>query len=161
MTEHKKYLVRMTLWWIKKHLERVDDGLAFEFIIHDTKAQAVNEELFFNTTTGGGTYISSAYELAMKVIQKGYPHMEWNIYPFYFSDGENWEDDNKKAVELARKLASISRMFYYGQVASTNYATFMKTLTKGCEGVANLVTAEINEDRDVVTAIKRFLHRGG
>lgn len=161
MTEHKKWLVRMCLFWIKRYLERIYDGLEFVFIIHDTRAQVVDEELFFATTTGGGTYISSAYEKALDVIERQYPPTEWNLYPFYFSDGENWEDDNKRAVSFARKLADISRMFYYGQVASTNYATFMKTITEGLADHANLVVADIQTERDVAEAIRRFLHKDG
>lgn len=159
MTEHKKYLVRMCLFWIKKYLERIYDGLAFVFIIHDTRAQVVDEDLFFNTTTGGGTYISSAYEKALEVIETQYPASEWNLYPFYFSDGENWEDDNKRAVAYARALADVSRMFYYGQVASTNYATFMKTITEGLGGSGKLVVADIQDETDVGEAIKRFLRK--
>ncbi len=159
MTEHKKWLVRMCLFWIKRYLERIYDGLEFVFIIHDTRAQVVDEELFFATTTGGGTYISSAYEKAMDVITERYPATEWNLYPFYFSDGENWEDDNKRAVTYARRLADISRMFYYGQVASTNYATFMKTITEGLADCGRLVVADIQTERDVAEAIRRFLHK--
>jgi uncharacterized protein len=159
MTEHKKWLVRMCLFWIKRYLERIYDGLAFVFIIHDTRAQVVDEELFFATTTGGGTYISSAYEKALEVVDREYPASDWNIYPFYFSDGENWEDDNKRAVVHARRLAERSRMFYYGQVASTNYATFMKTITEGLSDTGKLVVADIQGEKDVAEAIRRFLAR--
>jgi uncharacterized protein len=159
MTEHKKWLVRMCLFWIKRYLERVYDGLEFVFIIHDTRAQVVDEELFFATTTGGGTYISSAYEKALEVVDADYPPSQWNIYPFYFSDGENWEDDNKRAVAHARSLAARSRMFYYGQVASTNYATFMKTISEGLADTGKLVVADIQGERDVAEAIRRFLKK--
>ncbi len=159
MTEHKKWLVRMCLFWIKRYLERVYDGLEFVFIIHDTRAQVVDEELFFATTTGGGTYISSAYEKALEVVDADYPAAQWNIYPFYFSDGENWEDDNKRAVSHARRLAERSRMFYYGQVASTNYATFMKTISEGLADGGKLVVADIQGERDVAEAIRRFLRK--
>lgn len=159
MTEHKKWLVRMCLFWIKRYLERVYDGLEFVFIIHDTRAQVVDEELFFATTTGGGTYISSAYEKALQVVDEKYPASDWNIYPFYFSDGENWEDDNKRAVAHARSLAQRSRMFYYGQVASTNYATFMKTISEGLTDTGKLVVADIQGERDVAEAIRRFLKK--
>lgn len=161
MTEHKKWLVRMCLFWIKRYLERIYDGLEFVFVIHDTRAQVVDEELFFATTTGGGTYISSAYEKALDVIERQYPPTEWNLYPFYFSDGENWEDDNKRAVQYARRLADISRMFYYGQVASTNYATFMKTITEGLADSGKLVVADIQTEKDVAEAIRRFLRKEG
>ena len=161
MTEHKKWLVRMCLFWIKRYLERIYDGLEFVFIIHDTRAQVVDEQLFFATTTGGGTYISSAYEKALEVIDAKYPPTEWNLYPFYFSDGENWEDDNKRAVTFARRLADMSRMFYYGQVASTNYATFMKTITEGLADSGRLVVADIQTEKDVAEAIRRFLRKEG
>ncbi len=157
MTDHKKYLVRMTLWWIKKYLERIYDGLEFVFIIHDTRAQLVDEKLFFATTTGGGTEISSAFALALKTLERDFIASEWNIYPFYFSDGENFDYDNAKAVELANKLILVSKMFYYGQVDSGGVDTFDDVIKKEVKEPDKLVVSILKEEKDIVTAIENFL----
>ena len=48
--------------------------------------------------------ISSAYKLCAQLIDEHYPPDEWNIYPFHFSDGDNWSmDDTLTCVELLKK----------------------------------------------------------
>jgi len=158
MTDHKKYLVRMTLFWIKKYLERIYEGLTFAFIIHDTEAKEVGEELFFHTTTGGGTYISSACKLAKEVIDKNFNPSEWNIYAFYFSDGENWENDNETAVASIEELLGKCKMFYYGQVGDERYGTFNETLEKGIDKHESIVISIIKNESEIANGIERFLN---
>jgi hypothetical protein len=44
--------------------------------------------------------ISSAYKLCAQIIEKRLPADEWNIYPFHFSDGDNWSvDDTLSCIE--------------------------------------------------------------
>jgi uncharacterized sporulation protein YeaH/YhbH (DUF444 family) len=64
--------------------------------------------------------VSSAYELALEVINTRYPPDEWNIYAFHVSDGDNWQDDNSYVVELAKKLLQQCNLFGYGQVNPTD-----------------------------------------
>ena len=45
--------------------------------------------------------ISSAYKLCAKMIEEDYPPSEWNIYPFHFSDGDNWSGDDTRVVHRA------------------------------------------------------------
>lgn len=161
MDQKKKFLVRTTLWWIKRYLQLKYDGLAFEFIIHDTESRLVDERAFFNISTGGGTSISSAFKLAWEVIQQNYDAQKWNIYPFYFSDGENWEPDNKDAIEFANILVEASRMFYYGQVAAGSWAKFKDILREGVIDQDRLAIAEIDDKDAVMRAIKLFLDMGG
>ena len=40
----------------------------------------------------------------MKIIDKRYNPREWNIYPFLFSDGYNWGD--QECVELVKKMVA-------------------------------------------------------
>ena len=44
-----------------------------------------------------------------EIIDKDYPPSEFNIYPFHFSDGDNWSaDDTRLCVDLLKnKLSSI------------------------------------------------------
>ena len=64
----------------------------------------------------GGTMISSAYKLAAQLIDEHYPSDEWNIYPFHFSDGDNWSmDDTLTCVELLKKeiLPKVNLFAYH------------------------------------------------
>ena len=40
--------------------------------------------------------ISTAYKLCAQIIESDYPSAEWNIYPFHFSDGDNWSADDTR-----------------------------------------------------------------
>ena len=85
------------------------------YIIHDTQAKIVDHEIFYRISEGGGTNISSAYALCEQVIRQKYPPNEWNIYPFHFSDGDNWssEDDTlcvKLLKEYLGKRVSLETM---------------------------------------------------
>ena len=53
-----------------------------------------DRDTFFRTRESGGTMISSAYKLCAKMIENDFPPSEWNIYPFHFSDGDNWWVDD-------------------------------------------------------------------
>jgi hypothetical protein len=87
--------------WLKKHYK----GLETRFIIHDATAKEVDEDTFFKTSESGGTLISSAYKIAQEMIEKDYSPHEWNIYPFHFSDGDNWSgEDTRFCVRLLKEF---------------------------------------------------------
>ena len=161
MGEDKKFLVRVTLWWIKRYLDRIYDGLAFEFIIHDTKASVVDEDKFFKSTTGGGTAISSAFEKGMELIDTKYDPCVWNIYAFQFTDGENQDSDNPKALDLLQEMMEVSRRVYYGQVGHPTGIHFLQYLERNLEEWKNFTAAEIKSKDDVAGAIEKFLKMRG
>lgn len=90
----------MSWWidlWIKQYYERMERC----YIIHDTEADEVSKEKFYGYTGGGGTRCSSGFQLASDIIENRYPPEKYNIYIFYFSDGDNGGDhDNNKIVKL-------------------------------------------------------------
>ena len=63
------------------------------FITHHSEAQEVDEDSFFRMGESGGTRVSSAYQLGWDIIHERYDPERWNIYPFHFSDGDNWSDN--------------------------------------------------------------------
>ena len=66
------------------------------YLWHDTEAKEVSQEMFYNLRYGGGTRCSSALRLMKKLIapKSKYDPSKWNIYAFYFGDGENELNDN-------------------------------------------------------------------
>jgi sporulation protein YhbH len=159
MDDFKKYLVRLTLWWIKKYLERIYDDLEFVFVIHDTRAEEVDEEKFFKSSTGGGTNISAAYELGLKILDDRYPSKEWNIYSFHFTDGENWDNDNEKAIAYANELLARSKRLYYGQVGESSSGNFNKVLEENIRENERLVISLIKRQEEIVIGIENFLRQ--
>ena len=110
--------------------------------------------------------ISSAYRLAAQILEADYPSAEWNIYPFHFSDGDNWSvDDTRACVQLLKDvLIPSSNQFSYGQVESPyGSGQFIKDLKVnfkvGDEDCA-LVCSEIKNKDAIVGSIKEFLGTG-
>src|SRR5690606_6886830 len=117
MGEEQKEIVRLESFWINTWLQRNYKGLETRFIIHDAAAKEVDEKTFFATSESGGTLISSAYKLCKAMIEKDYPPSDWNIYPFHFSDGDNWSgEDTKLCIQLLKDyfLPQVNQ-FGYGQ----------------------------------------------
>src|SRR5438477_5500999 len=73
MTDEQKEIVRIEAFWIDTWLKAHYQGIETAYIIHDAAAQEVDEHTFYHTRESGGTKISTAYELADKLIAAKYP----------------------------------------------------------------------------------------
>ena len=163
MGDEQKEIVRMESFWLDTWLRHQYKGLESRYIIHDATAREVDQHTFFHTRESGGTMISSAYRLAWKIIEEEYPVDQWNIYPFHFSDGDNWsQDDTANCMKLLREsLLDASNMFGYGQVESPyGSGQFIKELAKEFPEDERLVTSEIRDKDAIVQSIKDFLGKG-
>lgn len=163
MGDEQKEIVRIESFWIDTWLKSQYKGLESRYIIHDAVAREVDRDTFFYTRESGGTMISSAYKLCLKIIDESYPADEWNIYPFHFSDGDNWSmDDTLTCVELLKqKILPKVNMFGYGQVESPyGSGQFIKDLRELFSKEEKLVTSEIRDKDAIVTSIKEFLGKG-
>ena len=126
-------------------------------------AREVDRNTFFRTRESGGTMISSAYKLAAQIIEQHYPVAEWNIYPFHFSDGDNWSvDDTLLCVEILKnQLIPASNMFCYGQVESPyGSGQFIKDLKEHFKDEESLITSEIRDRDAIIGSIRDFLGKG-
>jgi len=163
MGDEQKEIVRIESFWIDTWLKSQYKGLESRYIIHDAVAREVDRDTFFYTRESGGTMISSAYKLCLKIIEENYPADEWNIYPFHFSDGDNWSmDDTLTCVELLKqKILPKVNMFGYGQVESPyGSGQFIKDLRELFSKEEKLVTSEIRDKDAIVNSIKEFLGKG-
>jgi sporulation protein YhbH len=164
MGDEQKELVRLTSFWIDTWLRTQYKGLEQRYIIHDASAREVDEKHFYRTKESGGTLISSAYKLALDIIQKDYPQDSWNIYCFQFSDGDNWSgNDTNECIQLLKeKLFPVSNLFCYGQ-GDSRYGSgqFLRDLHKafGSES-EDLICSQIKERGNIMDAIKDFLGKG-
>src|SRR5205085_5763301 len=103
MGDEQKEIVRAESFWIDTWLRANYKGLETRYIIHDAVAREVDRETFFHTRESGGTMISSAYKLCKEMMDADYDSGSWNIYPFHFSDGDNWSaDDTRTCVNLLK-----------------------------------------------------------
>lgn len=163
MGEEQKEIVRIESFWLDTWLRRNYDGIESRFIIHDAVAKEVDRDTFFRTRESGGTMISSAYALAADIIEKDYPSADWNIYPFHFSDGDNWSvDDTKKCLGILRdRIIPVSNQFGYGQVESPyGSGQFIKDLREKLGGEEKMVLSEIKDRDAIFESIRDFLSAG-
>ena len=163
MGDEQKEIVRIESFWIDTWLRKQYKDIETRFIIHDAAAREVDRDTFFRTRESGGTMISSAYRLASDMIERDYPSEQWNIYPFHFSDGDNWSvDDTLLCVDILKKLLlPSSNVFCYGQVDSPyGSGQFIKDLKEHFSDDEQLITSEINDRDAIVESIREFLGKG-
>ncbi len=163
MGTEQKELVRITAFWIETWLRSQYKEIDIRYIVHDAVAKEVDQETFYHIREGGGTKISSAYKLCNRLIDERYPSEEWNIYPFHFSDGDNWGGgDTRECVELLRKeLMPKVNLFCYGQVRSLyGSGRFAHDLEEYLGNDERIVVSEIADRDDVYDTIKDFLGKG-
>ncbi|PSP51525.1 hypothetical protein BRC60_02725 [Halobacteriales archaeon QH_1_68_42] len=97
MRQKKRELVERTFTPLDWYLQGKYDNAEFVYIAHDADAWAVDRDEFFGIRSGGGTRISSAYELAADLLEE-YPWSEWNRYVFAAGDSENSSNDTEEGV---------------------------------------------------------------
>ena len=163
MGEEQKEIVRIESFWLDAWLRRNYDGLESRFIIHDAVAKEVDRDTFFHTRESGGTMISSAYRLCADIIEHDYPVSDWNIYPFHFSDGDNWSiDDTRLCLSLLRtRILPAANQFSYGQVESPyGSGQFIKDLAEHLGREDKVILSEIKDKDGIYPSIKDFLSGG-
>ncbi|MCB0195141.1 MAG: DUF444 family protein [Anaerolineae bacterium] len=163
MGNEQKELVRHTAFWIETWLRSQYKQIEICYIVHDAAAKEVDKETFYHLREGGGTRISSAYNLCNKIIEERYPPAEWNIYPFHFSDGDNWGNGDTQICTklLANEIIPKSNLFCYGQVRSLyGSGNFFHDLKNNFENEDGLAMYEITKRDEILDAIKEFLGRG-
>lgn len=163
MGDEQKEIVRLESFWINTWLKKHYKGLETRFIIHDAAAKEVDENTFFRTSESGGTLISSAYKLCQQIIETDYPTNEWNIYPFHFSDGDNWSgEDTRLCIKLIREFfMPKTNVFCYGQVESKyGSGQFLKDLQKEFPDTDQVILSQIENRDKILDSIKDFLGKG-
>jgi len=163
MGEFEAYICRSFYFWMVQFLKTKYTNTEIVFITCHTEAKEVNEPQFFSVGDSGGTRMSSAYSLALDIIDKRYNPREWNIYPFLFSDGYNWGD--QECVELVRKLLGMSNLIGYGEIgndgwqSSFGFAPLGQAYEEAFESEPNVVLVKINDKEDVWPALKKFFSK--
>ena len=163
MGDEQKEIVRIESFWLDTWLRSQYQGIESRYIIHDAMAKEVDRDTFFKTRESGGTMISSAYKLCAKLIADEYPSSQWNIYPFHFSDGDNWSvDDTHTCIEILKKdVLPHVNLFAYGQVESPyGSGQFIKDLKEHFDDDERVVTSEIKGKDAIMDSIKEFLGKG-
>jgi len=163
MGKEQKEIVRIEAFWINAWLKSQYRSLEIRYIVHDAAAREVDENTFFHLRESGGTKISSAYELCARLMAERYPAIAWNVYPFHFSDGDNWSGrDTERCIELLQQqILPQCNVFCYGQVRSAyGSGQFKKDLDQKLSSDERMITSEIPDRDGILKSIKDFLGKG-
>jgi uncharacterized protein len=165
MDASKRELVRELCWYLECWIRKFYDQTDIKYMVHDVEASEVDSEKFYNYTSGGGTKISSVFELATDTIDSSYPVEEWNIYCFYLSDGENWGSDNSLCINYLKKLQDVCNVIGITEVkAQRDWAEFVLRVDEAIDdGVLDrktVTTGTVNAHRDILSVLKEFLTIG-
>jgi len=163
MGSDQKELVRTESFWIDAWISAHYQGTRAVYIVHDAAAKEVDRETFFRIRESGGTVISTAYELAARIIRERFPVEEWNLYLFHFTDGENYSrQDTDKCMDLMENtLLPSLNLFGYGQVES--YGTsgdFYDHLKQRFPADERVALSHVPDRDAIVSSIRILLGRG-
>ncbi|MFT9057150.1 MAG: sporulation protein YhbH [Ethanoligenens sp.] len=157
MDQTKKYLARSFYFLMVRFVKLRYIHVDVVFIAHSTVAKEVSEAEFFHKVESGGTYMSSGYKLALELIEQRYNPTYWNIYAFHASDGDNWTDDNERAVQAAKALCDISNLFGYIEISPGTYESTMRRLYSSRIKKQNFALGRISQKEDVWPTFKNVL----
>lgn len=159
MDTAKKYLARSFFFLLYQFIRSKYQNVELVFIAHHALAKEVGEEEFFYKGESGGTMISSGYKRALEIIEERYHPALWNVYAFHCSDGDNFESDNPKTLELAEELSAVCNLFGYGEIKPLGpryYESSMLNVFRRLD-LDNFQTVLIERKEDVWPSFKALL----
>jgi sporulation protein YhbH len=172
----KKYIARSFFFWLVEILRHMYENVEIRFITHTTEARMVDEYRFFHKGESGGTFCHTAFDLAADLVGSQYPTSKYNVYPFLFSDGDDWRPDYT-VKSIRRLLEQGVNMVGYGEIME---GSVMSNLMRHAENVfalrpvtskrdQNVVVSEsathqflavlFENEREILPAIKEFLRK--
>lgn len=155
MTDHMKDLAKRFFMLLHLFLERRYERVSLVFIRHTHQAHEVDEDTFFYSKETGGTMVSTALEVLLRVQRERFPLAEWNIYVAQASDGDNSPHDDPRTLALmSGEILPIVQYFAYIEVQQTpseNVSDLWKAYgTLGSTGVASrLAMRRVASHKDI------------
>jgi len=138
MNDSKKFMARSFFFLLYHFIRHKYKNTEIVFISHSIDAKEVSEDDFFKKSSSGGTIMSSGVEKCTEIINKRFHPDAWNIYAFHCSDGDNWPEDNNRAVNRSLDLKEICQLYCYIQIVPSAEPQFWST--GGMAGVYSKIT---------------------
>jgi uncharacterized sporulation protein YeaH/YhbH (DUF444 family) len=121
MDEERKQIAKRFFMLLYLFLTRTYEHIDVVFIRHHIQADEVDEDEFFHSRESGGTVVSSALELTLKVIRERYASSAWNIYVAQASDGDNWDSDSVRCNTLLdQRLLPLCQYYAYIEITRSD-----------------------------------------
>ncbi|MBP1922537.1 uncharacterized sporulation protein YeaH/YhbH (DUF444 family) [Halorubrum alkaliphilum] len=162
MRETKRELVERVFTPMDWYLTGKYDAAEFRYVVHDAEAWEVDREEFFGIQSGGGTRISSAYDLVEEILEE-YPYSEWNRYVFAAGDSENAGSDTQQNV-IPRIESIDANLHAYVETqpgGTTRNARHADEIEEALGDRGNVAVARVGGPEDVTDAIYEILDTEG
>ncbi|MDW7673943.1 MAG: sporulation protein YhbH [Bacillota bacterium] len=159
MGAFEKYIARSFFFWTTRFLRTKYNNVRMIFVAHHTEAKEVTEDEFFTKGESGGTRCSSAYQLALEIIDSRYSPEDYNVYLFHFSDGDNLPSDNELCLRLVDQLVERCNMFGYGEIGNPYYSSSLLSIFKKVKS-EKFTCVSIKDKNQVYKALKIFFSKG-
>jgi len=148
----KRFFILLHLF-LKRHYERIE----LVFIRHHTTAKSVDEEEFFNSTETGGTVVSSALTLVLEEITARFPLDQWNIYVAQASDGDNWEGDSPRCLDLLlNQLLPKVQYFTYVEITTGEPQNLWVHYEQAKAARSNVALGRIRDRTDIYPVLREL-----
>lgn len=110
--------------WIRSFYQRTERC----YFWHDTIAEEVDENKFYRYRYGGGTKCSSVLDLMAAQFENRFKPEMYNLYVFYFTDGENYDSDNERFCKVIQEKFNVVNMFGLTQVLAWEEGGYYQNL---------------------------------
>ncbi|WP_186430465.1 sporulation protein YhbH [Clostridium sp. BSD9I1] len=157
MDQTKKYLARSFFFMLYSFIKMKYEKAQVEFIAHSTVGKVVTEDEFFHKVESGGTYVSSGYQKALELIREKYNPSQYNIYAFHASDGDNWSEDNERAIKSVNELCDVCNLFGYAEIMTYGYSSTIKKKYSQDIKRDNFAMVAMQKKEDLWNAIRDML----
>lgn len=154
----KQELVERVFTPMDWYLQGKYDNAEFIYIAHDAQAWEVARDDFFGIQSGGGTRVSTAFELAQQLLEERYPWSDWNRFVFAAGDGENLGDDTQDAlIPLMQDMKANRQAYVETTISGSRNAHVADEIDKEFEGEGNIVVSRVSSEDDVTDAIYNII----
>lgn len=163
MGQREKDLAKRFFFFLHMFLRRKYEKVDIVFLKHHEQAFEVDEDDFFHSRESGGTVVSTAIELAKKVIDERYNINDWNIYVAQVSDGDNYADDNTQVSEAMDMLLPLVQYYAYVEVVNQYYTNRTSDLWDVYENLTlsndHMQMRKVSETADIWKVFKELFSK--
>lgn len=160
MTDAERKLAKSFFFFVLQGIRRRYGKVETRFIAHTTQAWEFSEADFFSVSGTGGTGASTAFKVALDMVEAEYDPSQYNGYLFYASDGENFTEDREAATDYLSRLGKLLNFIGYVETvpgSPRTSETEMKTLCAEVQRSGAPVSSSIlARHDDVWNAIRKF-----
>ncbi|OIN85174.1 MAG: hypothetical protein AUJ12_09930 [Alphaproteobacteria bacterium CG1_02_46_17] len=162
MDEQRKEIAKSFFGLLNAFLETKYEKLDVVFIRHTTEADEVDEDTFFYDRKSGGTLVSTSIQKMKEIIAERYDPSIWNIYAAQASDGDNWDNDNSRCLQLLDEELPLIQGYFYVEVAENSESNLWGPYEQCMKRHADrFFMARASSPADIIPVFSHFFKKTG